>query len=90
MKPIEVTKENEAMLLSTVYNYRITTAHPKFEVGDRVRLSSHTYLFKSKLKANWTKEIFTVKTVMRSNVNYYFLEDITDTVYEEELQLSKL
>ena len=90
MKPVEVTKDNEAQLLSTVYNYRISTTVSKFEKGDRVRLSKLRDTFRNKLKPNWTEEIFEVEGVKRSNVVYYKLKDITDTVYEEELQLTKL
>lgn len=90
MKPNQVTKENEGELLSTVYSFEFSKSQPKFEVGDRVRLSAYSQLFRNKLKTNWTKEIFTVDKILRSNVNYYFLVDITSTVYEEELQLTKL
>lgn len=90
MKPSQVNKQNEKELLSTVYNFKISKSKPNFEIGDRVRLSTHVYIFKNKFKTNWTKEIFTVSNVLRSNVVYYNLEDITDGVYEEELQLTKL
>lgn len=90
MKPTQVTKEMENKLLSTVYYYGITKENPKFEIGDRVRLSSYVDLFRNKLKTNWTREVFTISKVIKSNVVYYKVEGIQEAIYEEELQLSKL
>lgn len=90
MKPIEVNKKNEDDLLSTVYKFPISKSVPKFDLGDRVRLSSYVDQFKNKLKTNWTKEIFTINKIFQSNVNYYKVNDIEEGIYEEELQLSKL
>lgn len=90
MKPIEVQKKNENLLLTTVYSFPITQSQPKFEIDDRVRLSSLVDQFRNKLKTNWTKEIFVVSKVLKSNVNYYKVHDIDEGIYENELQLSKL
>ncbi|KAE9543703.1 hypothetical protein AGLY_002099 [Aphis glycines] len=90
MKPSEVNISNENELLSTVYNYNITKSKPKFEINDRVRLSSFTDVYRNKLKTKWTKEIFTIIKVIKSNVNYYKLKDIDGCIYEEELQISLL
>jgi len=90
MKPVDVSKENEEYLLSTVYNYDITNSVPKFEINDRVRLSLISDVYRNKLKSNWSKEIFTVEKVMKSNIVYYKIHDIEHTVYEKELLLSLL
>ena len=90
MKPADVNKKNENDLLSTVYNYDISNSKPKFEINDRVRLSSINDVYRNKLKTNWSKEIFTVEKVIKSNVVYYKIYDIEGTVYEEELLLSLL
>lgn len=90
MKPIDVTKDKEDKLLSTVYYYEISQSKPKYDIGDRVRLSAYVDLFRNKLKTNWTKEIFTISKVLKSNVVYYKVEGIEEGIYEEELQLSKL
>lgn len=90
MKPVDVNKKNENELLSTVYNYDISNSKPKFEINDRVRLSSINDVYRNKLKTNWSKEIFTVENVIKSNVVYYKIYDIEGTVYEEELLLSLL
>lgn len=91
MKPATVNKKAvEKRLLSTVYSYEITVALPKFEIGDRVRLSAYVDQFRNKLKTNWTREIFTIIKVIKSNVNYYKVDGISEGVYEEEMQLTLL
>ncbi|XP_015373487.1 PREDICTED: uncharacterized protein LOC107168547 [Diuraphis noxia] len=90
MKPVEVNKNNENDLLNSVYNYDISSSIPKFVINDRVRLSSIVDVYRNKLKTNWSKEIFTVEKVFKSDVNYYKIKDIEGTIYEEELQLSLL
>ena len=89
MKPIDVNIKNENHLLSTVYNFSISSSKPNFEVGDRVRLSSLVDQFRNKLKTNWTKEIFTISKVSISNVVYYKVNNVNEGIYENELQLSK-
>ncbi|KAE9521779.1 hypothetical protein AGLY_017830 [Aphis glycines] len=84
----DVSKKNENDLLSTVYNYDISNSKPKFEINDRVRLSSINDVYRNKLKTNWSKEIFIVEKIFKSNVNYYKIYDMEGTVYEEELLLS--
>ena len=39
MKPIEVNKSNEQVLLETVYNYSKSSKKPKYKVGDKIRIS---------------------------------------------------
>lgn len=89
MKPVDVNKKNEKELLNSVYNYPITNSKPKFEVGDRVRLSSTVDQFRNKLKTNWTTEVFTVSKVLKSNVNYYKVEGVDEGIYEQEMLLTK-
>jgi hypothetical protein len=38
----------------------LTNKKPKFEVGDRIKLSNMVDIFRNKLKTNWTEKIFTV------------------------------
>ena len=90
MKPVHVNKKNENHLLATVYYYDISKKKPKFEIDDRVRLSCYVDQYRNKLKTNWTKEIFTIIKVLKSNVIYYKVNDINEGIYEEELLLSKL
>jgi len=90
MKPADVNKKNENDLLNSVYKYDINNSEPKFEINDRVRLSTIVDVYRNKLKTNWSKEIFTIEKVFISNVVYYIIYDIEGTFYEEELQLSLL
>lgn len=90
MKPVHVNKKNENHLLATVYYYDISKKKTKFEIDDRVRLSCYVDQYRNKLKTNWTKEIFTIIKVLKSNVIYYKVNDIDEGIYEEELLLSKL
>lgn len=90
MKPLEVNKGNENHLLATVYYYKMTESKPKYEVGDRVRLSAYVDTFRNKLKTNWTKEIFTISKVFISNVVYYKVDGIDEGIYQEEILLTKL
>jgi len=60
MKPVEVNKNNENNLLNSVYKYDISNSEPKFEINDKVRLSTIIDVYRNKLKTNWSKEIFTV------------------------------
>lgn len=95
MKPKDVNKENERQLLETVYMITLTNKKPKFEVGDRIRLSNMVDIFRNKLKTNWTEEIFTVVEKRVYNVWIYFVSDlngekIKEGIYEEEMQLTLL
>ena len=75
MKPAEVTKDKESVLLATVYNYQITKENPKYLVGLRVRIPAYRHTFRNKYKANWTMEIFVIKEVKVSNIDYYKIVD---------------
>lgn len=90
MKPKEVNINNETALLTNVYQIDSTKSKRKFEVGDRVRISSHVFKFRNKLKTNWAKEIFTITEAHTSNVHYYKVAGIDACFYESELALTKL
>lgn len=90
MKPSEVCNENEMDILLGVYNIKPTKTKLNFDVNDRVRLSAYAYNFKNKFKTNWTTEIFNIKKVFKSNVNYYKVDDVDGSFCNEELLLTKL
>lgn len=85
MKPSEVNKKNENTLLNTVYCHAFTDKEPRFEVGDRVRLSTSLFTFKNKFHTNWSKEIFTIRSVQRDNVFFYKVNTINAIIYESQL-----
>jgi hypothetical protein len=95
MKPKDVNKENERQLLETIYMDILTNQKPKFEVGDRIRLSNMVDIYRNKLKTNWTEAIFTIVEKRVYNVWIYFVSDlngenIQEGIYEAEQQLTLL
>jgi len=65
IKPIEVNKNDENELLSTVYYYGICNSKFEFEINDRVSLSSTVDVYTNKLKTNGSDKIFI--TIEKSN-----------------------
>lgn len=95
MKPSEVTKRHEKILLKTVYNrIKIAEKNRKFRVGDKVRISKARAVFDKKYTANWTTDIFTIRKVQLTNPTTYLLQDIDGKdvmggFYEYQLQKVK-
>ena len=58
MKPIDV-KDNTYINTSKKINYK----DPKFEVGDRVRISKCKNIFAKGYMPNWSEEVFVIKKV---------------------------
>lgn len=73
----------------------LPTIKPKFQVGDRVRISyKRREVFDKSYFPNWTWEIFTVEKVINSNPWTYKIKDykneiIEGSYYESELQKTK-
>ena len=40
---------------------------PKFKVNDRVRISKYKNIFSKGLTENWSREIFTIDSVLKTN-----------------------
>lgn len=58
MTQSEVNKSNEDTVLRTLFKQsREKKSIVKFQVGDRVRITSYKYTFNNKYDANWTREI---------------------------------
>lgn len=92
MKPKDVTKKNENLLLKSVYNHIKTmdSKPSKFKTGDYVRISKHREAFSKGYTPNWSNEVFKVRKVNFTNPTTYLLEDenkteIQGTFYSEEL-----
>lgn len=67
---------------------------PKFEVGDKVRITRKKGTFEKGFTPNWTEEIFTINNVKSTRPVTYSLvdtkgEDIKGSFYENELQKTK-
>ena len=64
---------------------------PKFEVGDRVRISKYKNIFAKGYIPNWSEEVFVVNKIKNKVPWTYIIndlsgEEIIETFYEKELQ----
>lgn len=95
MKPRDVRRKHEQMLLNSVYKYSVhIKADSKFKVGDFVRISKYKHVFEKGYMPNWTTEIFKISKNQRTQPITYFLtdidgNDIKGAFYELELQSVK-
>lgn len=97
MRPVDVTKSVERMLLKTAYktNSAINVSHlNKFNVNDFVRISKYKTIFEKSYTPNWSAEIFKIVTVLPTEPVTYKLSDLKDVeikgcFYELELQKTK-
>ena len=85
MKPINV-KDNTYVDSKN----EVSDKDPKFEVGDRVRISKHKNIFAKRYTANWSEEVFVVNKIKYTVPWTYVINDlngneITGTFYEKEL-----
>ena len=67
----------------------------KFKVDDRVRITKYKNIFSKDYTENWSREIFIIDSVLKTNPWTYKLKDlngekIIGSFYEKELLLSKL
>ena len=86
MKPIDV-KDNKYINISKEINNK----YPKFQVGDRVRISKYKNIFAKGYMPNWSGEVFVIKKVKNTIPCTYVIndlngEEIIGTFYEKELQ----
>ena len=66
-----------------------------FKVSDRVRITKHANIFSKDTKKNWSKEIFVIDSVLKTNPLAYKVaglngETIIKHFYEKELLLNEL
>ena len=96
MKPIEVNKSNQKFIKENIYAYNKITKNPKFKINDLVRISLKRRPIFDKASGNikWSKELFKIHSINRSNLITYKLKDLNDEIiagifYERELQKTK-
>lgn len=88
---------NDCNILQVYKNTRLSQRIPakkqrsKVKVGDYVRISKDKNLFSKGYEANWTLEVFKVKTIVKRNPIVYRIVDLQDeeikgTFYEAEVQ----
>ena len=68
---------------------------PKFKVNDRVRITKYKNIFSKGYTENWSREIFIIDSVLKTNPWTYKLKDLNrekmiGSFYEKELLLSIL
>ena len=66
MTPSKVNKSNEDAVFQTLFKSREKKSIIKFNVGDRVRISSYKYTFNNKYARNWTRETFVVTEILNT------------------------
>ena len=91
--PVEVNTKNQEDVWYQLYgrgkNRKRKPA--KFKVGDRVRISKTRRVFKKGYLPSWTRELFTVYTIINTYPVTYTIKDdhnevLKGTFYEQELQ----
>jgi transposase InsO family protein len=91
MTPNQVRKDNEHEVWNNLYGTYQNPSKPKLKLGDCVRISKTSRTFKKGYMPNWSEELFTVASVLRTiPVTYRIKEEndelIAGTFYEKELQ----
>ena len=93
MKPIDVTRENEANVLKKFPNLKSKRRKIKykFKVGDFVRISREKHIFEKGYTPSWSTEVFSITRVVRTypvvtyHLKDYKNEPIAGGFYEQEL-----
>ena len=86
MKPIDVADDSYAE-----YNEYFNKKHPKFKVGDHVRILKYKTISAKGYTPNWSEEVFVVSKIKNIVPWTYVVNDlsgekITGSFYEKELQ----
>lgn len=90
MTPLEASKEeNENLVYNNLYTEK-NKNKPKYEIGDRVRISKYKKEFKKGYLPTFTEEIFIISDVLKTDPITYRIkdlnnEDVKGTFYEKEL-----
>ena len=94
MTPVQASKKsNERKVYANLYESELFRKRnwPKFETGDKVRISKWKKGFEKGFTPNWTEEVFVVKKVLYTKPVTYRLKDLMEddvegSFYEQELQ----
>ena len=88
MKPVDV-KDN----IYIDFEKEVNDKHPKFKVGDHVRISKYKNVFAKGYLPNWSEEVF-ISSKIKNTVSWTYVindlngEEIIGIFYEKELQKS--
>lgn len=93
MQPSKVTDKNFMTVWRKLYSTKKIAVETKFvlSVGNHVRISKVKQIFEKGFENNWSKEIYTVRTVLNRKPTMYELKDlqgenIVGRFYGKELQ----
>ena len=93
MSPVQGSKtENTLEVYRNLYSdIRKNSVKPKFKIGDRVRIYKYKNTFEKGYKTNWTKEIFVIDEINKTNPITYKIRDLDNeqiigSFYYNELQ----
>jgi hypothetical protein len=95
MTPMEASvKKNEETVKHNLYSTEAGFSTPKFNVGDKVRITVKKGIFEKGFTPRWTEEVFTISKVQYTDPPTYKITDlggdeITGTFYEKELQITE-
>ena len=95
MTPVEASeKKNETTVYKTLYPHEEPPKKPKFELGNRVRITKKKKFFEKGYTPNYTREIFVISEVQYTNPITYRIKDlngeeIMGSFYEKELLKTK-
>ena len=95
MTPIDGSKkESEEQIRRDVFSITGTSKPPKYKIGDFVRIYKYKNLFEKGYIGRWTKEVFQISEVLRTNpVTYNIMDEDGEVIkggfYEQELLKSE-
>lgn len=94
MKPKNVRKKHEKLILKRLKTKEIASKTPKFKVNDLVRVSKFKNVFSKGYTPTWSNEKFKIVLVNRTKPVTYIIKDSKHNIikggfYEEELSKTK-
>ena len=74
-------------------NIEANSKAPRFKVYDRIRITKYKNIFSKGYTENWSREIFIIDSILKTNPSSYILKDLSrekiiGSFYEKELLLS--
>jgi len=95
MSPHDASLLENKVDVSKAFSTSHSKEKPKFKVGDRVRIYRYKKTFEKGYKPNWTKEIFVITTINKTNPITYEIKDLNEepilgSFYSQELSKTKL
>ena len=74
MKPKDV--KDDCFVESEVLSEETNKKHPKFKVGDHVRISKYKNIFAKGYTPNWREEVFVINKVKNTVLRTYLINDL--------------